>query len=354
MLSVLRKPFRAWGPALVMSVVLVAAAAVVVAALRGSPAAPPRPVLVASGSWAPFVGPDLADGGPVARIVTETLRRSGYTPEISYTTWPLAEERVDSGASVGVFPLVGSAGRREKFLLSNRLVDFEYGLFYHRGAGEPRITAAADLAKLRVGSVAGYDYWKELESAVGDFVEYKSTLDGLRALAHGDVDILAEGLLSGRAALADPSFEGDAADFAYIRGESPLVHSVEGLYFMMADTPEATDVMRQFNTELTKFKQSDDYRRLVAALTPSESAEVTLEPVGTTGLVELLDANGSVVLLAPRGTRAKVLAWPTEFTGVDAGPPARSLVKVKITNGPAQGRMLYVDARAVVLEVAGS
>lgn len=352
MLSALRKPLRAWGQALVMSVVLVTAAAVVVAALRSSPAAPPRPVLVASGSWAPFVGPGLADGGPVAKILTETLRRSGYAPEISYTTWPLAEKRVTSGASVGVFPLVGSATRREKFLLSDRLVDFEYGLFYHRRAGEPRITSAEDLAKLRVGSVAGYDYWQELESAVGDFVEFKSTLDGLRALASGDIDVLAEGLLSGEAALAAPSFEGDAADYAYIRGENSLVHSVEGLYFMMADTPEATEVMRRFNAELTKFKQSEDYQRLVAALTPSGSAEVTLEPVGATGLVELLDASGTVVLLAPRGTRAKVLAWPQEFAGAGATPPGRVLVKVKITNGPAQGRVLHVDARAVVLEAA--
>jgi polar amino acid transport system substrate-binding protein len=353
-LSTLLRPLRTWGPVLVLSAVVAVSAVVVAVGLRASPVSPSRPVPVSSGSWAPFVGPELPDGGPVTELVVETLRRAGYSPEVSYTSWSLAEERVTSGASLGVFPLVGSESRRAELLLSDPLVDFEYVLFYDRRRGEPRVAAAGDLGTMRVGGIAGYDYWPELDAAVGDFVEFESTLDGFQALAEGKVDVLAEGLLSGRAVLADPAFAGDAGDFDYLRQDNPVVHSVQGLYFMMADTSAAATVMERFNRELAKMRQSDEYERIVDDLEPSASQEVALTPAGQSGLVELMDEAGKLVLLAPPDTRARVLAWPEEFTGAASGRPGRILVKVKVTNGPAQGRVLYVDARAIRIEAGGS
>ena len=47
---------------------------------------------------------------------------------------------------------------------------------------------------------------------------------------------------------------------------------------------------------------------------PGAMEEITLEPAGD-GLVALLDEAGRIVLYAPRGTRAKVLSWPEQFTG---------------------------------------
>lgn len=348
------RPLRTWGPVLVLSTVVAVSALIVAFGLRASPVSPSRPVPISSGSWAPFVGPDLPEGGPVTKLVVETLRRAGYAPEVSYTSWSLAEDRVTSGASLGVFPLVGSESRRSELLLSDPLVDFEYVLFYNRRAGQPRVSTAADLGGLRVGGIAGYDYWDELESAVGGFVEFESTLDGFRALAAGEVDVLAEGLLSGRAVLTGPDFAGDAGDFDHVRGDNPLAHSVQGLYFMMADTAAAAAVMERFNRELARMRQSEEYQRIVADLEPSTAQEVALTPTGPSGLVELLDAAGRPVLLAPRGTRARVLAWPEQFTGTGGGRPQRVLVQVKVENGPARGRVLFVDARAVELEAAGS
>ncbi|WP_329106937.1 transporter substrate-binding domain-containing protein [Micromonospora sp. NBC_01699] len=348
-LSALLKPLRSWAPALVLVAAVVVATGIVAIGLRGSPTTPSRAVLVSSGSWAPFVGPELPSGGPVTRLVVEVLSRSGYSPEVRYTSWSLAEEQVAAGATVGAFPLVGSESRRTDFLLSDPLVDFEYVLFYNRRNGEPTVSSAADLGALRVGAIDGYDYWGELESAVDEFVRFGSALEGFRALADGRIDVLAEGLLSGRAVLADPSFAGDAADFGHLPGDNPLVHSMEGLYFMMADSNEAATVMARFNATLAKMRQSQEYEDIVADLEPSGRREVTLIPVGGTGLVELLDQDGKLVLLAPKGTRAQVLAWPEAFGASPGPPPDRILVRVKVTNGPAQGRVLHVDARALLL-----
>ncbi|MGH3240959.1 MAG: substrate-binding periplasmic protein [Spirillospora sp.] len=353
-LAVLTKPLRSWGPALVLSAVVVVSAVVVAVGLRTSPVSPARPILVSSGTWAPFVGPELPNGGPLTALVTETLKRAGYTPQISYSSWTLAQRQVTSGAAQGVYPLVSSASRRDQFLISDRLIDFEYVLFYNRARGEPRISSAADLSRLRVGSVAGYEYWPELESAVhGGFVEFDTAAEGFRALADGKIDVLAEGLLSGQAAVAAPSFPGDSADFGYLR-DGRLVRSVEGLYFMMPKTSQTAAVMREFNKALAAMRQSQEYKAIVAELEPGGSQEVTLDPVGKSGLVELLDDAGRTVLYSPRGTRARVLTWPDKLAGRDGAKPGRILVKVKVTNGPAQGRALNVDARALHLEVTGS
>lgn len=349
-LSALLRPLRSWAPALVLLGAVVAAAGVVAVGLRGSPAAPSRAVLVSSGAWAPFVGPDLPGGGPVTELVVELLSRSGYSPEVRYTSWPLAEETVSSGASIGAFPLVASESRRTKFLLSDPLIDFEYVLFYNRRNGEPKVSSAGDLGALRVGGIAGYDYWDELESAVPEFVEFESALEGFQALADGRIDLLAEGLLPGQAVLADPSFAGDAGDFGHLQGDNRLVHSVQGLHFMMADTNETASVMAKLNGVLTKMRQSQEYEDIIAGLEPSAFDEVTLTPVALSGLVELLDQEGKPVLLAPKGTRARVLAWPEAFVGTGGPPSAKVLVKVKVTNGPAQGRVLHVDARALLLD----
>ncbi len=175
----------------------------------------------------------------------------------------------------------------------------------------------------------------------------------MRTPAGGEIDLPAEGLLSGRATVADPSFPGDATDFDHLRHGDKLVHSVEGLHFMMPKTPEARAVMRRFNEVLAAMSRGQEYKAIVAALQPDAAQEVALEPVGGAGLAELLDKNGRTVLYAPRGTRAKVPARPKEFTGQADPTLERILVQVKIINGPADGRALYVDARALLLEVPG-
>jgi hypothetical protein len=354
---------RVLGPAFVVVVVVLGAVWFVAGELRESRATTPRPVLLASGAWAPFVGSDQAEGGPLAVLVTEVLRRAGFTPQVSYSSWPLAESRARTGEAIGAFPLVDSAARRADLLISDPLVEFEYVLFYDRSRPTPVVTSPADLAGLRIGRVAGYDYWPELEDAVPEFVEYPTSLRAFRALADGEIDLLPEGLLSGQAVLGSPQFAADAGAFSYLDGESPLVRSTEELYFMMRRSSESAAVMREFDAALASIRTTDAYAQIVEDLTAQgSSAEVELVPADEGGLVDLLSQDGALSLLATRGTRARVLTWPEEFVSAVAPPvgaprPVSSgreaapawLVEVKLLNGPAQGRVFWVDARAVVL-----
>jgi ABC-type amino acid transport substrate-binding protein len=343
-------PGRRIGVLVLISAVVVAAVTFVVLELHPSRTPAPRPIVVSSGSWAPFVGPDLPRGGPIAELVTEVLRRQGYAPEISFTSWPLAERQAASGATVGVFPLVGSESRRRDLLVSGPLVDFQYVLFFSRLRGQPVVTGPADLAGLRIGRIAGYDYWPELEAAVPSFVEYDSSLAAFQALAAGEIDLLPEGLLPGQALLDSPQFGFDSSAFGHVQGGEPMLQSTQALHFMLPPSEEGHILMRAFDEGLAELRAAPLYAQVVGDLRPDAStATVNLAPEGTTGFVELLDADGTLALLAPRGTRARVLDWPQVFVTGPADASASVLARVKILNGPARGRVLHVDARALVL-----
>jgi polar amino acid transport system substrate-binding protein len=339
------------GPPLLLALVLSVSLAMIAMAITRSPARPPRPVLISSGTWAPYVDPSLPRAGPVAELVTVLLQRLGYEPEIAFTSWPLAQARAERGEAFGVFPLVASEARRASFVLSEPLVEFDYALFYDTQRGELVIESEEDLAALSVGRIDGYDYWPELEAAVDEFVLYDSSLEAFRALAAGEIDVVPEGILPGRAVILDPELAADAADFAIVGGDGPLVRSTEGLHLMMPVSREAEAMMSEFDTALARFKDTTEYAEIVSGLEHGTGLPtVTLLPAGDTGLVELLDPVYEQVLYSPPGTLARVLAWGAGFDDPQPEPPI--MVEVKVLNGPAQGRLVLVDARYVQLDAS--
>ncbi|MFC5494714.1 transporter substrate-binding domain-containing protein [Nocardioides caricicola] len=344
-------------PTLVLCLVVVLVLMFLVSRLTSSPVRPPKPVLVASGDWEPYVGADLAGGGPVSRIVSEVLERQGYAPEVTFSTWSLAEERTDRGSVIGGFPFVASESRQQDFLLSDPLLDFDYVLFVRRDDQvAQRISEPSDLAALRVAHVAGYDYWPELEAAVADFIEYPTTAAALTALANGDVDVVPDGLKAGEAALSAPSFLGDASTVEPLpAGDNGLLGSHEALHFMLPPSDENRRFLDGFNQALAAVKATDLYADAIAALDTSSGDEgLTVQAVGDAELAVLSDASGRLVL-TPSGTGVRVLEWPDEFrSGVARVPTRPVMVEVKVLDGPSQGRILLADARALVLGGSGS
>src|SRR5690606_12455749 len=110
------------------------------------------------------------------------------------------------------------------------------------GTGSPAVSAE-DLARLRVAGVEGYEYWDEFDAAVGTLETYPTTHDAMVALAQGEVDIVAEGHLSGLDALASPGFTYDARGISVIDSSEPWAKSEQALYFMMAPRPGTDEVM---------------------------------------------------------------------------------------------------------------
>jgi polar amino acid transport system substrate-binding protein len=336
-------------PSLLLVLLVTVVLVFLVSRLTASPARPLKPIFVVSGDWQPFVGEDLPGGGPVARLVTEVLQRQGYAPGVAFTTWPLAQQRTDDRSVIGGFPFVGSEARRAEYLLSDPLVEFEYVLFVRRGQ---QLTGADDLRALDVAHIDGYDYWPELEETVTDFVEYPSKEAAFAALASGEVDVVPEGRDSGAAVLSSRSFSGDSSAIVAVEpGDDPLLGSTETMHFMLARTEDNRRFLDEFNRMLAEVKRTDVYDDVMTSLEAGSGAdELTLQPVGATGLVVLTDRSGRL-LITPAGTRVRVVTWPAAFTqGLDRLPTRPVRVVVKVLDGPARGRVMTVDARALVLD----
>ena len=314
-----------------------------------APVLPPRPVVVATSEWQPFVSPDLEGDGPLARVVSEALRLQGYDPEISFSSWPIAQERALQRQVVGVFPLIASEQRRDEFLVSDPLLEFEYVLFYNadRWMDPPELATPADMRELRIGLVEGYDVWEELDEAVEQFVEYETSIEAFRALERNEIDLLAEGLVPGRAIVEGPQMTADARSFGVIEAAgNPLLGATETVHLMLPRTDEGRRLLPGFNAALADVRSSEMYREALD-LDGSLDAIVELEPIGQSPTVDLWDsATGSELRHAPAGTTARVVQWPTAFTD-GVGPPGR--IPVKILDGPAGGQVVYVDPGAVRL-----
>ena len=344
-----------WWPPLLLALVISVVLVLIGSRFASTPASPAQPILVASGDWEPFVGPDLPGGGPVSQVVTEVLQRQGYAPQVSYTTWSLALQRTEKQSVVATFPFVGSASRRSDYLLSDPLLAFDYRLFVRRGDDvAAAISTAADLQSLRVAHIAGYEYWAELVDAVPSFVEYASKEAAFEALAAGDVDVVPEGSLSGEAVLSAPGFGGDVGDVVQLEaGDNPLLGSTEALHVMLAPTDENRRILEGFNAALAEVKQTELYDGLVAGLEGGSGGdELTLQPVTEGQLIALSDAEGRTYV-ATTGTRVRVLSWPPALVdGVASPPRGRIDVQVKVLSGPLLGRVLSVDVRSLVLRDA--
>lgn len=297
-----------------------------------------RPVVVLSGDWVPFSGLDLPGGGPLVEIMSEVLAAAGFEPHVSFTTWEAAEVRVVAGAAFGAFPLVRSENREQRLSFSSALMTFDYVLFVR--AGDPNApTTATDLASLRVGGIEGYDYWHELEEAAGELVRYPSTAAALLALAAGEIDVLAEGEISGLATLGSPELPVDAHDIAVVASTASWARSTESLHFVMQSTQDARAALERIDSAIAEVKKSPDYARWIARLVSEDADRITLVNA-TGGLVDVHDEAGAVIGESPTGVRGVVLRWPAP--GV-----AENRVKVKLANGPLAGRIVWVDLRFV-------
>lgn len=298
-----------------------------------------RPVAVLSGEWEPFVGERLPDGGPVAQIMTDVLEGAGFEAHLSFTTWDMVDQRTAGGSAFGGFPLVGSEDRRARMLLSDPILAFDYVL-YMRADAVTIPQTAEDLAQLRVGGVAGYDYWEALDSA-SELVTYPSTHDGFQALADGDIDVFAEGTLSAEASFADPTTDVERSMFQVVGEREPWARSKQELFFMMNKSREADRVMERVNASLAFVKETPEYAERIRSLEGGHADSVRIAR-SVDGPVDVVDSTGDLVGRAVAGSRARVLDWG------DAVDPQQ--VRVKFSSGNLAGLIGYVDVANVEVE----
>lgn len=341
-----QRRLRSLAAALTVAALVFTGFLVIAFAIRGDRPAPVRPVAVLSGEWEPFVGADLPDGGPVAAIMADILQQAGFSAHLAFASWGAVDQRTAEGSVFGGFPLVASADRLERMLASDPLLSFDYVLFARAGSGLP--ASGGDLAALRVGGIAGYDYWDALAAAAGEIQRFDTTAEGFQALARGEIDLFAEGHTSGLVALRDPDLHLDASMFIAVPSQEPWARSTQSLHFMMPRRPASRDVLDRIDAAIAAVKKGPEYRQMLRAIGPGRGSETVVVRDAGTGLVPLGNPDGGNAGFTVPGTRGVVLEWPAGMDGAAAdGPDARALVK--LANGPNAGRIvtIAVDMLAV-------
>jgi polar amino acid transport system substrate-binding protein len=321
---------------------------------------PATPVRLISGDWQPFVGSDLPENGPVARIVTETFQRMGYEPEISFTSWDLILDQTGRVEVLGAFPFIASDSRRERYAFSDPILEFDYVLFYYRPhVPEPdTLTTPDDFVSggYQFGKVEGYDVWPTLANAGFEFREYPTREDAFQALVEGEIDFLPEGRLVGEVVLKSAAIPADFASFGALNAtDNNLLGASESLYLLLPKTDSARRLLNRFNRELAQVKATNVYHDALAEINQAGSTPdiVELQPAPGSDVISVTTANGDTYLV-PSGSRALVIAWPAAFEepappDTDANQEEPPMLTVKLLNGPLQGRVVQVDAHAARL-----
>lgn len=292
------------------------------------------PVAISTSEWLPYISPELPDNGPIAVMLNEVLGRAGYTPEFTFTTWPLAERDVRNGATIGMAPVIISAERDEFALYTEPLLEFRYTLFGKKGALLESIPQRTELEGVRVARIAGYQYWDELDESGATFVDHPSSLSAFEALQNGEVELVAEGSIAGNAVLRSAEFGDDATSYGEADPETSLSSSAQGLHLLLRDTPEGRRLQQEFDAALTDFRTTEDYQRTLSSLTDSDDLVTLSSNEG--GAIELFDTDHRSAGVTPSGTSAVVHAWPKGQ--LERG----SMVSVKLLSGPYTGRVLGV------------
>ena len=225
--------------------------------------APPKPVVLATTEWAPYIGRDLPGRGYVHTLTLRAFARAGYRAEIQFYPWARAVALARDGKVAGLVPEYFDAARQAEFAYSEPFPGGPVGFCVRRDSNialPPSMAARpaeglATLKHLRFGVVRGYLNAPVFDSAAGlKREDAKDDLTNLRKLYHRRVDAIvidrhvAEHLLR----TAVPEF---AAELEFL--EPPLAR--HSLYVAFSLTAPDHDALRQaFNRGLAQLEASGE------------------------------------------------------------------------------------------------
>lgn len=114
-------------------------------------------ITLANGEWAPYLGEDLPEGGPVAHLVAEAFATQGWTVRYEYLPWKRGYNMAETGDLDGSIVWSRNAEREAVMHYSDPVLNLDTVVFY---ANDRPIDwdQPADLKGLRLGGVIGYDY----------------------------------------------------------------------------------------------------------------------------------------------------------------------------------------------------
>ncbi|MCF8222973.1 MAG: hypothetical protein K9J25_07475 [Bacteroidales bacterium] len=268
---------------------------------RNNQVKPLKPLSIATGNWEPYVGEDLENDGPVAQMISAVLIELGYLPVFNYYEWGFIDTHLETGYT-----------------------------------GFPGFTP-------------------------GNYTEVPGAEEGFKMLAEGKIDFLLEAKSAGRALVMSEQVPADASKFTYLGkasspGEKDDTTFVKNLSFRIKFSPKVSDeFIGSINDAISTCTSTEYYRSLIARVnSPATSlTEAYLNNPGQSPVYAFSDpGNKDPDYVLPPNTRVVVIQWNRIFTrkiGQNIGIPSQLRSRVKILNGPLEGKVVWVENDQILI-----
>lgn len=152
---------------------------------------PHKTLTFATVEWQPFYGPDLPDGGPVAKLIHEVFLKWELAVSIEYMPWSRAMVESANGSFAGLVGAYDTPDRREKFTFSKTPVGDAKVVFVTTSNKIFEFKDIQDLESkgLVIGQLRGAAHTPEFEeSAKLNKVMLNSTMQAVEMMLAGRVD----------------------------------------------------------------------------------------------------------------------------------------------------------------------
>jgi len=322
-----------------------------------------KPVQLVTGEWAPYSGEDLPSNGAATAIVSAVMHDMGYEPRYQFISWGVAIDRIKSSKTDdeirGGFPFYDNNERRKIFYYTDPVMTVQMGIFYNKTTNPEAATvkSVADLSRLNVLKIAGYDYPESIRQYLtGNPETTEPTIDAafMRIANSADAEniVFIESLEVGNQLLEEkyPELVSKISSAPLDEGKpTPL-------YFILSkNNPNNSTLMIDFNRGLQRLKNNGSFITLQKSVQRKIDMErsVQLVPVDGQGIVRAYtDASKQNSTILPNGSRAIVKQWDAQFfqESTQSNSPTNTLVRIKLLNGPMKNREFIVDGRAIKLQ----
>ena len=217
-------------------------------------------LLLAANNWPPYVDSGLPGNGLAIQIVTEALKRAGYTNRLTIQDWSRSLE----GGLIGVYDALAAAwyteARAEVFGFSEPYLFNEIRFIKKRGL-PLTFSNMSDLDGLRIGVVLNYAYGSDFDDARNFMrVPQQHIIQNLLLLGKGDIALTLGDTRAIEFQLQE-FMDSNVSRFEFL----PKPVSTRGLRFAVSkDRPDHEEVIAAFNKAIAAMQADGSYDKILA------------------------------------------------------------------------------------------